>query len=163
MEKNTIGFYPYELLYGKSVTFPIEFDIKKLRTTLQVNLDLIEEQKHHLEQLNELDEIHLETLCHISVVQQQHTKWHDRFIKNRLFQKGDWELLYDSRFKDFKEKIYTRWLGPYEVDTIFDNGTIKLTTIDELQTPLFANGNHLWMYHKPLFKDSFVSNIVSNP
>jgi hypothetical protein len=56
---------------------------------------------------------------------------------------------------------FTRWLGPYEVDTVFDNGTVKLTTIDGSQTSLFSNGHHLWLYHQPLSKDSFVSHIVS--
>jgi hypothetical protein len=31
---------PYELVYGKSVVFPVEFEIKTLRTALAVNLDL---------------------------------------------------------------------------------------------------------------------------
>jgi hypothetical protein len=38
--RNTIGFSPYELVYGKSVVFPVEFEIKTLRTALAVNLDL---------------------------------------------------------------------------------------------------------------------------
>ena len=57
-------------------------------------------------------------------------------------------------FKDFKENICTRWLGPYEVDTIFDNGTIKLIEFDELQTSLLATVHHLQLYHKTYFKDS---------
>ena len=39
--------------------------------------------------------------------------------------------LYDSRFKYFKGKLQTRWLGPYEVDTLFNNGIVLLVTIDE--------------------------------
>jgi hypothetical protein len=37
--RNTIGFSPYELVYGKSVVFPVEFEIKTLRTDLTFNLD----------------------------------------------------------------------------------------------------------------------------
>lgn len=32
--RNTIGFSPYEIVFGKSLIFPIEFEIKTLRTTL---------------------------------------------------------------------------------------------------------------------------------
>ena len=122
-----------------------------------MNLDLNEAQKHRLEQLNELDEHWLTYLHHTSLIQQQRTKWHDHFMKRKEFQKGNWALLYDSRFKDFKGKIYTRWLGPYEVDTIFDNCIVKLITIDDSHTPLFSNGHDLRLYHQPLSKDSFIS------
>ena len=39
---NTTGFSPYDLVYGKSVVFPIEFEIKTLKTTMEVNLDMTE-------------------------------------------------------------------------------------------------------------------------
>ena len=37
--------------------FLVEFEINTLRKTLEVSLDLLEAQKHRLEQLNELEEI----------------------------------------------------------------------------------------------------------
>jgi hypothetical protein len=51
--------------------------------------------------------------------------------RRSLFRSGDWAILYDSRFKNFKGKLSTRWLGPYEVDTVYDNGSLKIKTIDE--------------------------------
>ena len=87
---------------------------------------------------------------------QQRTKWHDKFIKNKVFQNGDWALLYDSRFKDFKGKLCTRWMGPYEVDVVFDNGTIRLVTIDDKRTSFIVNGHRLRLYHKTTYKDAFI-------
>ena len=55
--QNTTRFSPFELVYGKSPLFPIEFEISTLRTTLEVCLDLSYAKKHRLAQLNELDEI----------------------------------------------------------------------------------------------------------
>ena len=46
--RNTIGFSPYELVYGKNPLFPIEFNIKTLRTKLQVNLELSTKRKQIL-------------------------------------------------------------------------------------------------------------------
>jgi len=43
-------------VYAKNPLFPIEFEIKTLRTALQVNLDLATTQKQQFNQLNELDE-----------------------------------------------------------------------------------------------------------
>jgi hypothetical protein len=104
----------------------------------------------------------MDEILFASIFQKQRTKWHDNFIKKKVFQKGYLALLYDSRFKHFKGKLCTRWLGPYEVDTLFENGIVKFTTIDDSHTPLFANGNHLRLYHQPPSKDSFVSNILSD-
>jgi hypothetical protein len=59
------------------------------------------------------------------------TKWNDKYIKKNYFQSSDWALLYDNKFKNFKGKLSTIWLGPYEVDTIYDNGSVKINTIDE--------------------------------
>ena len=53
---NTTGFSPYDLVYGKSVVFPIEFEIKTLKIAMEVKLDVTEAQRSRLTQLNELDE-----------------------------------------------------------------------------------------------------------
>ena len=47
--RNTTGFPPYELVYGKGVVFPVEFEIKTLRTALAVNLDLTDAQTARLQ------------------------------------------------------------------------------------------------------------------
>eukprot|EP00253_Pinus_taeda_P021580 PITA_21580 len=47
--RNTTGFSPYELVYGKSVIFPVEFEIKTLRIALAVNIDLIDAQTTRLQ------------------------------------------------------------------------------------------------------------------
>ena len=54
-------------------------------------------------------------------------------------------------------------MGPYLVDRVFDNDTVRLVTIDEKWVPLFANGHRLWLYHKPISKDAFTSQIVADP
>jgi hypothetical protein len=44
---------------------------------------------------------------------------------------GDWALLFDSKFKNFKAKFTTHWLGPYEIVEVYDNGSVKIQTIDD--------------------------------
>eukprot|EP00253_Pinus_taeda_P033687 PITA_33687 len=93
--RNTNGFSPYELVYGKNPLFPIEFEIKTLRIALEVNLDLAIAQRHRLNYLNELEEKQLAAIQQTEIIEQQRVKWHDRFIKRKQFQKGYWALLYD--------------------------------------------------------------------
>ena len=83
--RNTTGFSPYDLVYGKSVIFLIEFEIKTLKTATEVNLDVSEAQKRRLNQLNELDENRLADVDQIVLIQQQRSNWHDRFIKKKVF------------------------------------------------------------------------------
>ena len=67
---NTTGFSPFELVYGKSPLFPIEFEISMLRTALEVGLDLSNTQKHRLAHLNELDEIRSMVVQRTTTIQQ---------------------------------------------------------------------------------------------
>ena len=39
--KNTIGYNPYELVYGRKVLLPIEFQIKTLRTAAEIGMNLL--------------------------------------------------------------------------------------------------------------------------
>ena len=85
----------------------------------QLGLDLSKAQQQRILQLNELDETRGNALQHTILVQEKMTKWHDKFIRKKQFKQGDWALLFYSRFKDFKGKLATRWLGPYEVEKEF--------------------------------------------
>ena len=69
--RNTPGFSPYDLVYGKSVVFPIEFEINTLKTATKVNLDVTEAHKRRLNQLNELDENRLAAVDQTVLIQQQ--------------------------------------------------------------------------------------------
>ena len=50
-------------------------------------------------------------------------------------------------------------MGPYEIVTVFDNGSVKIKTIDEEQTAFVVNGHRLKVYHKPIFKQEFLHNM----
>ena len=101
-----------------------------------------------MNQLNELDEKHTIDLHQTTLIQQQCSKWHDRFIKKKVFYESHSDLFYDSWFKkDSKGQLRTRWLGTCKIDKVFDNGTVCFTSIDENQTPLIANGHRILLYH----------------
>jgi hypothetical protein len=103
-----------------------------------------------------LDEIRQDVIQRKILVQNQQRKWHDKFIKKKKFQPGDWALLFDSRFKTFKGKLTTRWLGPYEVVTMFDSRDVKIKTIDDEHASFVVNGHRLKLYHKLVSKENFM-------
>lgn len=157
--RSTTGYSPYQLVFEKEPIFLIEFEIQTLRTAQQVVLDFNEAQINRLHQINKLDEIRLSALQHTALIQQQRTKWHDALIKKKVFHEGDWALLYDSRFQDFLGKLQTRWLTPYEIQKVYDNGTITLTTIDGSGHTFKANGQRVRLYRKPLTRESFYQQL----
>ena len=93
------------------------------------------------------------------MVQQQRKKWHEKSIQKKQFQLGDWVLLYDSRFKHFKGKFHTCWIGPYEVVKLFENGAVEIKTIDGLNSVFLVNGHILNVYFQPLTKGDFMQQV----
>ena len=46
-------------------------------------------------------------------------------------------------------------LGAYQVEIIYDNGSMRIRTIDEYQVPILVNGNRPKLYTRPLTKVEF--------
>ena len=63
-----MGLTPYELVYGKQVTLPIEIEIKTLRIELWSGMNLSDAHKGHLNQLNELEELRQYALQQATIV-----------------------------------------------------------------------------------------------
>ena len=51
-------------------------------------------------------------------------------------------------------------MGPYEVVTVFDNGSLEIKTIDGSQISFVVNGNRLRHYHQPTSKHDFIHNFL---
>jgi hypothetical protein len=149
-------------VYGKQVLLPIEFQVRTFCIVAELGLNLDESQKKRALLLNELDEIRQDAIQRTILVQNQRRKWHDKFIKKKHFQPGDWALLFDSQFKTFKGNLTTRWLGPYEVDIVYDNGAIKIKTIDDGEVSFVVNGHQLKFYHKPISREDFLQVMTAD-
>ena len=134
---------PYEMMYAKQVLLPIEFQISTYRLAAELGMDLNEAQKQRMMQVNELDEVRQDALQQTTMLQQQRIKLNHKFIRKKEFQVGDWDLLFDSKFKDFKGKFTTHWLGPYAIQEVFDNGYVGIKTIDEEEASFLVNGHRL--------------------
>ena len=49
---------------------------------------------------------------------------------------------------------------PYEVVTDFDNGSVKIKTIDDSEVSFIVNGHRLRIYHQPTSRQDFVQNVL---
>nr|GEZ91238.1 reverse transcriptase domain-containing protein [Tanacetum cinerariifolium] len=119
--KTPIGCTPYKLVYGKSCHLPIEIEHKAYWALKHVNFDLKTTGDHQKLQLNELrDQAYENSL----IYKEKTKKIHDFKIKNRIFNVGDWVLLFNSRLKIFSGKLKTRWSGPFTITKVFPYGTV---------------------------------------
>ena len=71
-------------------------------------------------------------------------------------------MLFDSKFKDFKAKFTTHWLGQYEIGEIFDNGAVKIRTIDQDSTSFIVNGHRLKVCNRPISKEAFMKQLIED-
>ena len=51
-------------------------------------------------------------------------------------------------------------MGPYEVVTAFDNGSIEIKTIDGSKISFVVNGHILRLYHQSTSKKYFIQNVL---
>ena len=66
------------------------------------------------------------------------------------------------KFKYFQGKFLTHSLGPYEIENVIENGTVKIRTLDEEKVPLFVNGHWLKAYHKPVSREEIINIFQDN-
>ena len=69
--RNTTGHTPYELVYGKQVLLPIEFQVKTFRMETQLGMNSDEAHKQWILHINELDEIRKDALQRSMLIQNQ--------------------------------------------------------------------------------------------
>ena len=50
-------------------------------------------------------------------------------------------------------------MGLYEIEAIFENGTVKIKTIDDHSTSFIVNSRRLCLYHKPTSRKEFSHQI----
>lgn len=129
-EKITTRRTPYYLTYGMNPILPIEFEVPTYRILCEERLSEEESELFRLEHLLKIEEDREQALEDTRVIQAKRKEKHDKKICKVELKEGDFALLYDNRHIKFPGKLHMRWMGPYKVDKIFDNGSLQLAELD---------------------------------
>ena len=107
--KTTIGFTPFQLVYGIEAVLPIQCQILSLQLVVKILLDNSTEEEIFL-YLNNLDETRRDATL-ANEAHKKHVKaQYDKSIQPHAFNKGDLVLTYDQRYDKLgKGKFESMW------------------------------------------------------
>ena len=66
--------------------------------------------------------------------------------KDHGIQTGGMVLLYDNQHEEFLSKLHIRWMGPYRVTYIFQNGSLQLEDLQGNWLDTRMNGSRIKQY-----------------
>lgn len=143
-EKSTTGKSPYYLVYGQHPLSIIGLEL----TTVAEEIPQEEMDQERMDRIEELEEERDLSLERTKRIQAQRKKRFDKKIRGEEIKDGDLTLVYDSKHQKFSCKLHIRWLGPYIVTKVFDNGSLSMNTLDGEPLPIRINGSRVRKYHE---------------
>ena len=126
---------------------PWEFLVPSLRVAVAEKWDG-HELADHIRILENLDEERHIALQGLITEIQRRKKWFDRQLKDKNIHEGDMVLLFGVR--DKKRKLKYNGMVPFKVCEITPQGTIRVETLDGVETVGFLNGSKFKRYYDPL-------------
>ena len=146
--KKTTGKTPYFLVFGVDVLQEIELEVETYRVMASEYGEQEEDLEDRFSQIDELEEHRRDSLELTIASQNRRKEDFDRKLpQDTGIREGKLVLLFDSRHKDFPGKLQTRWIGPYRVRQIFDNGTLQLEQLDGIPLETRTNGSRVKLYN----------------
>ena len=148
VEKKTTGKSPYFLVFGQEVLHGIEMEVETFRILATRSGQETMNPDTRLLAIEDLEEARRDALDQTIKVQLERKFDHDdRIPKDHHIRIGGMVLLYDNRHLNFPGKLHTRWMGPYKVQQIFDNGSLQLADLSGTLLESRVNGARVKKYN----------------
>lgn len=115
---------------------------------METKLDKQEWAQTRIDQLNIIEEKHMDVVCHRKLYQQRFKKASHKKVRPRLFEEGDLVLRKILPIhKDRCGKWTPNYEGTYVMKKDFSDGALILTTMDGTELPRPVNSNAIKKYY----------------
>jgi hypothetical protein len=133
-------------VYGQKEVVPLEFLVPSLRVATITNMTERGAIQERISQLMDMEEDIFLARFHQEVQKARDKAWHDRHIKRKSCKEEDLVLVYENEFLQHLGKFRMHWLGPYEVKTIIEGGSIQLKDLGGTELRGMINGSQMKLY-----------------
>ncbi|XP_042029791.1 uncharacterized protein LOC121776674 [Salvia splendens] len=94
-------------------------------------------------QLQELEELRLESYDAAMWYKEKIKLWHDKNLRTKELQVGQKVLLFQSRLKLIPGKLKSKWTGPYTIVSLIDNGAVEIQGCTPNSISFLVNGHRV--------------------
>lgn len=138
--KVATGMTPFKLVYGMEAVVPMEYVIPSLRLAIQYHLSPEDSINHRKQELLKLEEDQIYSTYVAEISQKRRQAWMTRQVKFKIFQKGDWVMMYNSKLGPHPGKLKLKYFGPYQIVEELGQGTFRLQVVFGTPIPKPVNG-----------------------
>ena len=125
----------------------MELEVETFRVMATRNAETRTDTLPRLLAIEELEEFRNTALERTMGVQMKRKKDFDRKLPaEHRIREGGLVLLYDNRHKDFPGKLHIRWMGPFRVSQVFQNGSLQLENLQGQWLDNRVNGSRVKRY-----------------
>ncbi|KAL1567120.1 hypothetical protein AAHA92_02636 [Salvia divinorum] len=128
---------------------PVEIEHRAYWALKEMNLkaDACEEERRL--QLQELEELRLESYDSAMWYKERTKLWYDKNLRNKELHIGQKVLLFQSRLKLMPRKLKSKWVGSFIIVALRANGVVELKGSSPNSSSFIVNGHRV-----KIFRDS---------